>query len=64
MDVPFGGAKGGVMVSPEDLSARELEKLTRKLVLVRLGVLSGGGGSDSGVGGGGKGEGAGSRGCV
>jgi glutamate dehydrogenase/leucine dehydrogenase len=35
MDVPFGGAKGGVMVSPEDLSARELEKLTRKLVLVR-----------------------------
>jgi hypothetical protein len=29
------GAKGGVMVSPEDLSARELEKLTRKLVLVR-----------------------------
>jgi len=34
MDVPFGGAKGGVMVSPEDLSARELEKLTRKLVQV------------------------------
>jgi hypothetical protein len=28
--------KGGVMVSPEDLSAKELEKLTRKLVLVRL----------------------------
>lgn len=37
MDVPFGGAKGGVMVQPEDLSARELEKLTRKLVLVGAG---------------------------
>lgn len=39
MDVPFGGAKGGVMVSPEDLSARELEKLTRKLVLGMKEVL-------------------------
>lgn len=38
MDVPFGGAKGGVMVSPEELSARELEKLTRKLVLVSRAV--------------------------
>jgi glutamate dehydrogenase/leucine dehydrogenase len=36
MDVPFGGAKGGVMVAPEELSARELEKLTRKLVQVRV----------------------------
>lgn len=52
MDVPFGGAKGGVMVSPEELSARELEKLTRKLVLVSRGLLPGGGGGSGGEGGG------------
>jgi hypothetical protein len=34
MDIPFGGAKGGVMVDPTELSARELEKVTRKLVQV------------------------------
>ena len=32
MDLPFGGAKGGVTVDPKSLSERELEILTRKLV--------------------------------
>lgn len=34
MDIPFGGAKGGVTVNPKDLTERELEKLTRKFVVV------------------------------
>lgn len=29
MDVPYGGGKGGVIVNPRELSARELERLTR-----------------------------------
>lgn len=32
MDIPFGGAKGGISVDVKTLSERELEKLTRKLV--------------------------------
>ena len=34
MDIPFGGAKGGITVDPKQLTERELEKLTRKLVQV------------------------------
>ena len=30
MDLPFGGAKGGVAVNPKTLSSAELERLTRR----------------------------------
>lgn len=30
MDLPYGGAKGGVIVDPGELSMRELERLTRR----------------------------------
>jgi glutamate dehydrogenase (NAD(P)+) len=30
MNLPYGGAKGGVIVNPKELSLRELEKLTRR----------------------------------
>jgi glutamate dehydrogenase (NAD(P)+) len=32
VDLPFGGAKGGIDCDPEGLSSRELEQLTRKFV--------------------------------
>jgi len=33
LDVPFGGAKGGIEIDPVGMSARELEQLTRRFTL-------------------------------
>lgn len=32
VDLPYGGAKGGISVSPKDLSTDELERLTRRFI--------------------------------
>jgi glutamate dehydrogenase (NAD(P)+) len=39
LDVPFGGAKGGVAVDPELLSQRELERLTRRFISELLPII-------------------------
>lgn len=31
MDIPFGGAKGGVICNPKEMSLREVERMTRRL---------------------------------
>lgn len=40
MNLPYGGAKGGVIVNPKELSTRELERLTRRYA-TEISVLMG-----------------------
>jgi glutamate dehydrogenase (NAD(P)+) len=40
MDLPFGGAKGGIRVDPKTLSRQELEKLTRRYTS-EIGIIIG-----------------------
>jgi len=43
MNLPYGGAKGGVIVNPKELSIRELERLTRRYateISILMGPLS------------------------
>src|SRR6202789_3600824 len=39
LDVPFGGAKGGIALDPSTLSARELESVTRSYTNAISGVI-------------------------
>ena len=39
VSIPYGGAKGGVTVDPKALSARELERLTRRFVSELLPII-------------------------
>jgi glutamate dehydrogenase (NAD(P)+) len=39
LDIPFGGAKGGIQVDPGELSASELEAMTRRFTLAISHVL-------------------------
>ncbi|MCC7264275.1 MAG: Glu/Leu/Phe/Val dehydrogenase [Candidatus Latescibacteria bacterium] len=39
MDIPFGGAKGGVICSPKEMSLRELERMTRRLTSEMMIIL-------------------------
>lgn len=41
VNLPFGGAKGGVQVTPAELSSRELERLTRRFATMILPILGG-----------------------
>ncbi|CAA9228972.1 MAG: NAD-specific glutamate dehydrogenase; NADP-specific glutamate dehydrogenase [uncultured Acidimicrobiales bacterium] len=39
LDVPFGGAKGGITVDPTDMSPREVEAMTRRFTLAISHIL-------------------------
>lgn len=40
VNIPYGGAKGGVVVNPRDLSQRELEGLTRRYAAELIPIIS------------------------
>jgi glutamate dehydrogenase (NAD(P)+) len=39
MNLPFGGAKGGIRCNPEEMSQRELEKITRRYTTEILSII-------------------------